>query len=160
MVATSVYILNWPVGVKLICAWKIWLLLFSPQVSSLLPLSPWWHCGWQPWPYLELLLLCFVGGFTNWNRMVCITTNQIVACYYIVNVQHSVDSCMFSFLFQLATKGAPPSPLPLLLPMTLTASTSNPTPTTVQLKWDRYSKKHWLHAWVNTVVVARRSIYM
>ena len=41
-----------------------------PQVSSLPPLPPWWHCVLPLWLYLELLQLCCAQRSTNWNGKV------------------------------------------------------------------------------------------
>ena len=41
------------------------------QVSSFLPLPPWWHFGLPPWLYSELLQLCYCGRTSSWNRRVC-----------------------------------------------------------------------------------------
>ena len=126
------------------------------QVSSLLPLLPWWHCGLSPWLFLELLQLCCAQRSTNWNRKVisplcseCCNI-QVLLCsaisvviyYPFFLLQSSIKRT--SLLLFLLWRYLMVTPPPLLTPppttftsslMTLAPSSSNPTQVTTCWKW-------------------------
>ena len=118
-----------------VCHASLWRSLFPlPQVSSLLPLPPWWHCGLPPWLYSELLQLYYRGRTSSWNR-------RVYMLGHMDDIDLNVSTCNMLpsagslFLFQSLDKGAsstPPLPLLFLL-KALTASSFNQ----IQLQFSR-----------------------
>ena len=121
-------------------------MLLPPQVhlSSLLPLSSLWHCGLQPWPYLELLQPCCAQRSSTWSRMVirpqCSACCNMYRCILvIVAIVYKFPSTSVSHQKSpsppLHPPGIPPGdPTPSDVPTSSADPTSSHYPNTIQLQ--------------------------